>query len=116
MNWATARKNTLERDGYRCWRCFGDATDVHHRLRKGMGGTANEKIKFGSANLISLCRYCHSLIHGNPTHSYAHGWLVHSWHDPEDIPVSLHTGTLMLKTDGTIVFTGECEKPPYLCS
>jgi 5-methylcytosine-specific restriction endonuclease McrA len=81
------RKQALLRDEYRCQRCLRDATDVHHRRVKGMGGTSDEEINFGLANLISVCRECHSYIHLNPAESYELGWLVHSWEDPEDVLV-----------------------------
>lgn len=61
-----------------------NANDVHHRKLKGMGGS--QKLDY-PANLISLCRTCHSWIHAHPSESYKLGYLVHSWDDPEDIPI-----------------------------
>lgn len=87
MNWDTARKQALARDEYTCRRCLRPAADVHHRRVKGMGGTSDAEISFGLANLISACRECHEHIHAHPAESYELGWLVHSWEDPEDIPI-----------------------------
>lgn len=87
MNWETARKAALERDEYLCRRCLRPATDVHHRRVKGMGGTSDEEIRFGLANLLSACRECHHHVHMNPAESYESGWLVHSWDNPEDVPL-----------------------------
>ena len=31
----------------------------------------------------------HDWIHRNPAEAYAIGWLVHSWDDPADVPISI---------------------------
>ena len=74
------------RDGH-CVRCGGEITDIHHRKLRGMGGTSDQEVAFGLANLISLCRKCHDWVHAHPAESYRLGLLVHSWDNPEDIPV-----------------------------
>jgi len=50
-----------------------------------MGGTGDEEVAFGLANLVSLCRECHSHVHANPAESYELGWLVHSWDEPAEL-------------------------------
>lgn len=85
MNWEAARKAALERDAGACRRCLRPATEVHHRAPRKMGGTKDEGIAFGLANLLSACRECHSWIHAHPEISYKEGWLVHSWQNPEDV-------------------------------
>ena len=50
-----------------------------------MGGTGDEDILYGLANLVSLCASCHQDIHAHPEKSYEEGWLVHSWESPEDV-------------------------------
>jgi 5-methylcytosine-specific restriction enzyme A len=87
VNWDSARKAALSRDGGKCQRCLRPAVDVHHRKPKQMGGTGNADTNFGAANLVSLCRPCHNCIHANPAESYQQGWLVHSWQDPADVPL-----------------------------
>lgn len=87
MDWIQVRKNILSRDEGKCRKCSRPATDVHHRQVKGMGGTSDPRREYGAANLVSLCRACHNYIHAHPAESYEMGWLVHSWQDPEDIPV-----------------------------
>lgn len=52
-----------------------------------MGGTSDPEVSYGLANLVSLCRTCHAWVHAHPAKSYEQGWLVHSWNDPEDVPV-----------------------------
>jgi 5-methylcytosine-specific restriction enzyme A len=82
--WKTVRKQILTRDDWKCVKCSGAANDVHHRKLKGMGGS---KLLDTPANLISLCRTCHSWVHANPNESYKLGYMVHSWDDPENIPI-----------------------------
>lgn len=112
MTWENVRKRVLDRDG-RCLRCGAQATDVHHRKPKKMGGTKNQETWFSLANLVSLCRQCHSHVHSY-SNRYVDGWMVHSWDDPENIPIRLSFSkftefVVMLKSDGTVSFTGECE-------
>jgi len=87
VNWEKAKKACFERDEGKCRRCGREAQDCHHRKLKGMGGTADPVLKYGLANLISLCRSCHNWIHAHPAESYEAGWLVHSWDDPALIPI-----------------------------
>ncbi len=60
-----------------------------------MGGTSDPEINYGLANLVSLCRDCHSWIHLHPAESYESGWLVHSWDDPAEIPLQPSPGMLI---------------------
>ena len=55
------RKTVYIRDGYRCALC--DSTQyiqIHHVIPRGEGGTNNVQ------NLIKLCPYCNSHVHGVP--------------------------------------------------
>lgn len=54
---------------------------AHHRLLRSQGG------KDTAANVIPVHHSCHMLVHGRPEWSYAHGFLVPSWGDPESWPV-----------------------------
>lgn len=102
--WEATRKVVLARDDYQCLRCLGEAHHVHHRLRKGAGGTLDETIKYGLANCVSLCASCHREIHASPEISYSQGWLVRFSDDPEARPLLLANDTIVvyLKTDGTM--------------
>lgn len=86
-SWEAAKKAAFERDHGKCRRCGRQATDVHHRKVRGMGGTKNAETNFGLDNLVCLCRDCHNYIHHNPRESYELGWLVHSWDDPSKVSV-----------------------------
>lgn len=102
MNWEQARSAALRRDEYTCTRCSKPATDAHHRKVKGMGGTSDPEIAIGAANLVSLCRDCHSWCHAHPAEAYRLGFLVHSWDSPEKVSIIRKSGGLVwLKQDGT---------------
>jgi hypothetical protein len=69
-NWEEQREAALERDDYECVMCAaGDDLNVHHKVplrnfdrdRDGWWRRANEL-----DNLLTLCRSCHSEVHGNP--------------------------------------------------
>jgi hypothetical protein len=114
VRWEAVRRVVLRRDDHRCVRCGREACDVHHRQPKGMGGTSNEEVAFGLANLISLCRECHSFVHANPLEAYKTGYLVHSWDDPETIAVLTKSwGTVSFRSDGSSESTGVCDL--FLC-
>lgn len=87
----------------RCERC-GALTawtggQVHHRLPRGMGGSTASDIH-SPANLLLLCLDCHTWVESNRTASYDAGWLVHRGTDPAQVPVELHTGRVILTTNG----------------
>ena len=107
--WDKARRLADARDGGKCLRCLAPAVDVHHRRPKGMGGTSNSYIAFGLANLVSICRECHSWIHAHPEQGYSTGYLVHSWDDPAAIPLVLKPGSHLVKllSNGDMERTGD---------
>jgi 5-methylcytosine-specific restriction enzyme A len=107
--WDHVRRTILSRDGECCVRCHYPACDVHHRKPKGMGGTSDEEVAFGLANLISLCRECHSYIHAHPAESYKLGYLVRSWDNPELVKIETNLGSLEIRSDGTFEQIGTCE-------
>jgi 5-methylcytosine-specific restriction protein A len=101
VNWEQSKRAVEARDGGKCLKCLGEATDVHHRLVKGMGGTKRAEVH-GLANLVCLCRSCHNHIHSHPEESYALGFLVRSGYNPADVPVRvLQRGRLKLNDDGS---------------
>lgn len=104
------RRVVLARDDHHCVRCGGEASDVHHRKVKGMGGTGDEDLKYGFENLISLCRACHFYVHSQVADSYKTGFLVHSWDDPESIGVITKSwDVITFRSDGSFEQTGPYE-------
>lgn len=88
--WAAAKQLVRDRDSETCLNCGHAGTDVHHRVRRGMGGTADPVIAFGRANLALLCRPCHALAHktGDPEMA-AKGYRLETSQDPAVEPLML---------------------------
>ena len=102
--WIAAKRLVNERDGGLCVKCGSEATDCHHRMPKGMGGTSDPDRNYGLANIISLCAGCHRYVHSHPVESYDSGLLVRSWDNPADCPIVLASETIViyLAADGNI--------------
>lgn len=106
--WAVTRTDVLARDLSLCVRCgVSPAADVHHRLPRGLGGTSDPLCAYGMANLIALCRACHSWceITGrstDPGNAYASGWLLRRGDDPEDTPILYRGQWRWLTHDGRV--------------
>lgn len=97
----------MERDGGRCVRC-GTAhhwagLDIHHRRPRSHPFDGLHE----PSNLIVLCGSgttgCHGWVHAHPQEAYDHGWLVHSYQQPEDMRVDtyLHGNVLLDDQGGT---------------
>lgn len=93
------RQAVFDRDHYcvKCGKPLREPVAVHHRKLRGQGG--RDEI----TNLIALCSPCHNIapgsVHQNPRTSYASGWMVPSWADPAEWPVTLANGDRVLLTD-----------------
>ena len=88
--WKSAKFRTLLRDGNTCRRCSREGCDVHHRRARKSGGrkgNAGTKIAYGDANLVTLCRECHTWAEENPADAYTSGWRVHEWENPTTVPM-----------------------------
>ena len=86
---AEFRRLVLERDSYTCQECGELATEVQHRVARGMGGTANPRIAFGRANGVSMCRRSHRLAEARDEGLYARGFWLWQTQDPETVPVKV---------------------------
>lgn len=63
-NWTEIREKVLERDNHLCRRCFNQADEVHHIIKKQYFDTIEEANSM--KNLVSLCYNCHSILEGLP--------------------------------------------------
>jgi len=85
----------LNRAGNYCEKCgkVGEDFALHHRKLKSRGG------KDSVANLMAVHHSCHNMgtdsIHANPAHATKMGWMVPSWADPADFPITLPDGNIV---------------------
>jgi hypothetical protein len=103
-----ARQLVRERDGERCTMCgrwlFSEVRrSIHHRLPKGMGGSAKLE---NASNLVQLCGLgnadgCHGMAHSNPLWARKHGWIVPRSFDPAGVAVDMWDGWHYLSDDGS---------------
>ena len=54
----------------------------HHRKLRSQGGDDSEH------NTMLVSPEQHRWIHDHPARSYALGWLVKSWQDPAEVPIT----------------------------
>ena len=82
--WERAKRIVRSRDQERCHKCGrrNSNLDVHHRKPKQMGG-ADAKTTYGLANLVSLCRDCHSWVHQHPEEAMSVGLLLSQSAEPD---------------------------------
>lgn len=85
--WTRAKQIVRERDSWACAECGGLACDVHHRVRRGSGGTGNPAIEFSPANLICLCRPDHNRAHAKDEGMRERGLWLTTDQNPADEPV-----------------------------
>ncbi|NBX51770.1 HNH endonuclease [bacterium] len=89
--WARSR-------GY-CEKCgtqLPDSWALHHRKLRSRGG------KDEVQNFLALHHECHNLgtdsVHLNPSYATDKGYMVHSWEDPRECPVTLPDGSIVTLT------------------
>lgn len=92
-------ETVLSRAGFYCEKCGKVGSDfaLHHRKLKSRGG------KDAVSNLIAVHHECHNLgtdsIHNNPELAQVKGWMVPSWADPADFPITLPSGDIVRLTE-----------------
>lgn len=89
--WARSR-------GY-CEKCGSQLPDswaLHHRKLRSRGG------KDEVQNFLALHHECHNLgtdsVHLNPSYATDKGYMVSSWEDPAECPVTLPDGSIVTLT------------------
>lgn len=81
------------RSGGICERCrMRRATDMHHRMSRGVGGW------WSPANIVHLCRYCHTDA-DDIDWAYSQGVCLRHSQDPNRVPMLCADGTLLHLTD-----------------
>jgi len=83
-DWTLLRMELWQRCRGRCEFCGRDlfnSVNVHHRMLRSQGGSDDP------VNLVMVHPEHHRYAHENPEFSYRHGWMVHSWDDPQTVAV-----------------------------
>jgi 5-methylcytosine-specific restriction protein A len=105
-----------QRAGECCERCgrpapVGSGAQCHHRLPRGMGGSA-DPVKGRASNGLWLCLDCHDQVERNDPETYAAGWKVRHGQLPADVPVLLVTrygaGLWLLDDSGNYSVCEDC--------
>ena len=107
-DWAELREIVYSRCRGYCEKCGNPLPDtwaLHHRKLKSRGG--QDEI----ANLIALHHECHNLgtdsVHLNPRVAEHMGYMVGSWQDPTECPLTLPDGTIViLNPEGSYHYLG----------
>lgn len=66
------RKEYLEKVQGKCEVCSGQATDIHHKSKRG-------KNLSSSSTFMAVCRTCHTRIHDNPAWARENGYLIYEY-------------------------------------
>lgn len=108
-----ARVIVRQRDGHRCQMCGGSIVDqpssIHHRRRRGMGGSA---LLERPSNLVRLCGTgttgCHGFVESQRNLATVRGWLLGYLDDPETTPLLCYDGWVLLDDlGGRTAYIGE---------
>lgn len=88
--WEITKSLIHQRDAECCTACLADGTDVHHRVRRSRGFSADPAIAFGFTNTTLLCGPCHRKAHdaADPEMA-ARGYRLENWQSPEAEPLML---------------------------
>lgn len=80
----------------KCGRQLGESWALHHRKLKSRGG------KDEITNLLALHHECHNLatdsVHLNPAEATEKGFMVSTYADPAECPVTLANGSTVILT------------------
>lgn len=80
-----ARAEVMGRHDGRCVGCGRPATNVQHRIARGMGGTSRGRLGH-PANGLPMCGSgttgCHGWAEAHPVHALALGWRLEQGTDP----------------------------------
>lgn len=97
------REQVLARCAGYCEKCGNSLSEswaLHHRKLRSQGG------KDAIENFLALHHSCHNLgtksVHMNPSDSVENGYIVPSWAEPSEFPVTLADGSsVILSKEGT---------------
>jgi hypothetical protein len=108
-----ARQTVIHRDGGVCVACGQRFEEIHHRFRRGMGGSKHPDIH-SPANLLSLCGSHHRQAESLRTDvSAVNGWCVPTLAASFLTPVLTIAGWFVLNDRGTVAWIGSTHAFPH---
>jgi len=93
----TREKNKCAMCGLR----VGDNGQYHHRKPRRAGGTSDERLGLPS-NGVLLHMLCHMKVEQNRMWALKRGWLLHAYENPEEVPVRMWHGEVLLVGAGYV--------------
>jgi len=87
----------------KCGKALPESWALHHRKLRSRGGLDEVP------NLVALHHECHNLgtdsVHLNPANSQDYGFMVGSWQNPVECPITLSCGSIVILNDeGTYTY------------
>jgi hypothetical protein len=76
-----------------CGTFYSASFEMHHRQFRSRRGL------WVPSNILLLCLECHSGAGGERLWAQTRGWNVHSWEDPQDVPVKVWWSDAMIYLD-----------------
>lgn len=105
---ASVRAIVYARAGSCCELCgrYAYGGSVHHRRRRGMGGSKRVELGLAS-NLLLLCGSgttgCHGEVESDRSAAYQRGLLLRDGQPPTETPVDLRHGRVLLNDEGQYI-------------
>ena len=81
--------------------CWDEASQLHHRRPRGMGGSRNP-VTGSASNAAACCVQCHAWAESNRELARDRGWIVRQGADPREIPVYRYRQWVLLDDEGGI--------------
>lgn len=81
-------------------RCWDEASQIHHRRPRGLGGSRNPATGQAS-NALAVCTACHDHLEtAERAEALDRGWIVRQGQDPSMVPVYRYRKWVLLDDQG----------------
>lgn len=81
--------------------CWDEASQIHHRRPRGLGGSKNPATGQAS-NALAVCVPCHAHAESHRADALDRGWIVRQGHCPAEVPVFRYGRWVLLDDEGGI--------------
>ena len=85
--------------------CWDEASQLHHRRPRGMGGSRSP-VTGSASNAAACCVQCHAWAESHRELAMDRGWIVRQGADPREIPVYRYRRWVLLDDEGGITPAG----------